>query len=305
MDDFSSDTSEPSQMDEIASPNPGECSELDALCTLDVDTAFRAVVCWLQNRNTTQYFDDHPAARDAIMAAVQRVVRRIPPTPGQTPRDAPCERAPTSLRPQHVISEWPARDRRTSPSLPFPYVVHEGERDCYISTGPCDDLSLETRGRASPTVQRELENEGQPSNHTSLEDTDDLGGEQTTADSQCLAVDLGDLVQQPTAINMEARRRSVQFHLNEYLEVRRPLGKSSDASITMISNTSDSEARLQVQLQVTVDILRGELNMLAGLLSDADLLGKSDKPHIRFYKIAASYVMSTVQPGENFRLLLE
>ncbi|RFU24023.1 hypothetical protein B7463_g12315, partial [Scytalidium lignicola] len=99
------------------------------------------------------------------------------------------------------------------------------------------------------------------------------------------------------AINLEARRRSVMFHLHEYLVLRRYRNNSSpqaninstglksslsptqqassdpdntrqnhDPSTSLVFNDAAPD-RHRVQLEASEDILRSELNMLQDLLS--------------------------------------
>jgi len=62
----------------MPSLDPGEDSEPNVLSTLDVDKAFKYIVRWLRNSNITQYFEDHPAARDTIVTTVQEATIRPP-----------------------------------------------------------------------------------------------------------------------------------------------------------------------------------------------------------------------------------
>ena len=67
------------------------------------------VVRWLQDGNTIQYYlEDHPAARDAIVIAVQEVARpKFLPTPAPTPcnSDIAGDSASTPLPSQHITQE--------------------------------------------------------------------------------------------------------------------------------------------------------------------------------------------------------
>jgi hypothetical protein len=148
---------------------------------------FKYVVHWLRNKNITRYFEDHPAARDAIVTSVQEVTPPKPlPTPAATPcnTDTPGEQAPTPLSPQHIAQEEPDPGDQAPAQLPSQHVVQKEELELVDPTDLHENLPGDTHDQNSPATQQELENGSQPSNYTSLEDADDSEGKQATGDSQ-------------------------------------------------------------------------------------------------------------------------
>jgi hypothetical protein len=145
--------------------------------------AFNCVVRWLRNKNTARYFEDHPAARDAIATVVQEVIRRKPlPTPASTPcnTDTPSEQAPTPLLSQHIAQEEELDPDDAAPTpLPSNRNTQEEVPDPDDQADQHDNLFVDIHDHSSPAVQQGLGKGGRPPNHTYIENIDDSEPEQT------------------------------------------------------------------------------------------------------------------------------
>lgn len=131
---------------------------------------FKYVVRWLRNKNTTRYFEDHPAARDTIVTAVQEVTR-LKPLPTLCNSNTPGEQAPALLPSQHIPQEEPSRDDQAPTLLASQHVAREGEGE-FDYDSPADQRKNVSGGHhdeSSPAAQQELEQGSRPSKYAYAE----------------------------------------------------------------------------------------------------------------------------------------
>lgn len=120
--------------------------ELDLELNSDVDKAFNCLVRLLRNRNITQYIENHPAAYNEVLAAVQEIPQPKPlPTPASTPQEEPD---PDGQADQHKNNLVDLHDQS------------------YLA------------------VKQELSPGGRPLYHAYVEDADDSSVQQTSDNSQ-------------------------------------------------------------------------------------------------------------------------
>jgi hypothetical protein len=158
--------------------SPNLFPESNILISLNVDKVLNSLFCfwllltpcqavnyvvhWLQNSSITQYFENHPDACDAIVAAVQRLPQHETlSTTALTPcyTELTNEQAPASPL-QHITQqEEPSSDDQ-------PYLFAE----CY--------------NQSVQTIQQEVIQGNRPSYKAYIKDVDDLEVEHTFSDSQ-------------------------------------------------------------------------------------------------------------------------
>jgi hypothetical protein len=182
---------------------------------------FKYFVRWLRNQKTTQYFEDHPAARDVIVTAVQEVTRRKPlPTPAPTPYNSntPGEQAPTLLPSQYIGQGEPGRDYQAPTPLASRHIAREREFDCDDLADQHKSVSGGHHDESSPATQQKLEQGSRPSKHAYVEVADDSeseqsGGSQHSAnlDGWPLADHGGDLHDQDVRPNSQSSEQTAKF----------------------------------------------------------------------------------------------
>jgi uncharacterized membrane-anchored protein YhcB (DUF1043 family) len=120
----------------------------------------------LRNSYVTKYIEDHPAAYDEVVTAVQKIPR---PKSLPTPASTPCYTGSLS--------------EQTSTSLPSQHITQEEELDSDDQTDQYENL-FESHDHNSPAVRQELNHKSRRLYQVYAENGDDSEPEQTTSDSQ-------------------------------------------------------------------------------------------------------------------------
>ncbi|KAF8855966.1 hypothetical protein BDZ45DRAFT_745972 [Acephala macrosclerotiorum] len=165
-------------------------SQIDKIASLDLES--EPNVRNIAEVDQPVKYSNNPAARDAIVTAVQEVTRPKPlPTPAPTPcnSNTPGEQTPTPLASQHVTQEEPDYDNQTPTPLASQHVVREGSFDCNDPTEQHKNSSGKHHDENLPAAQHELEQRSRPSKDTYVEAADDSESEQSVGSQHSASLD--------------------------------------------------------------------------------------------------------------------
>lgn len=113
--------------------------ELDLELNSNVDKVFNYLVCLLRNRNIAQYIENHPAAYNEVLAAVQEIPQPKPlPTPASTPREKPDTNGQADQHKNNLV------DPHNHSPLAVKQELSQGSRPLYYAyVEDADDSSVE------------------------------------------------------------------------------------------------------------------------------------------------------------------
>lgn len=129
--------------------------------------AFKCVVRWLRNEQTTRYFADHPAARETIVNTIQEVTRsKALLTPAATPCNShlPDEQASILLSLPNTTRESSAHDSTPSSPIVSQHIRRQKNR------GSTDEDDAEDEQDNGPQCCALLDNLALPDHHNDVQD---------------------------------------------------------------------------------------------------------------------------------------